>query len=153
MEQNLILLPQFSNLHGFFQLNKWEKVQSKGQINFQLQNLNIFLKWVSAHRCTSKLSHPKKFTSLFPLIFLSKLISLYELGRPNWILDIIWPLNHYFNQIDLLKQVWKLNFWDVINCIFVHWTIKLTLSSNLDFSTVPKWKLGSHTKSSTNTYV
>ena len=33
------------------------------------------------HRCISKLSHSKNLTSLFPLIFLSKHISLYAIGR------------------------------------------------------------------------
>ena len=39
----------------------------------------------------------KNLTSLFPLIFPSKLISLYALGRLKWILDIIWPLNQHSN--------------------------------------------------------
>ena len=34
------------------------------------------------HRCTDKQSHSKILTSLFPLIFLSKHISLFALGRP-----------------------------------------------------------------------
>ena len=33
------------------------------------------------HRCTSKWSHSRNLTSLFPLIFLSKHISLHALGR------------------------------------------------------------------------
>ena len=74
----------------------------------------------------------KNLTSIFPLIFLSKHISLYALGRFKWILDIIWPLNQQFNlknQRNWLKQIWTLKFWDIINCIFVHWTKKLTLVS------------------------
>ena len=53
-------------------------------------------------------------TSLFPLTFLSKHISVYALGRLKWILDIIWPLNQLFNlknQRNWKKQVWMLNFW------------------------------------------
>ena len=64
------------------------------------------------------------------MIFLSKHISLYALSRLKWILDIIWPLNQHFklkNQKNWLKHVWMLKFWDVINCIFVHWRMKLTL--------------------------
>jgi hypothetical protein len=61
--------------------------------------------------------------SLFPLIFLSKHISLYALGRLKWILDIIWPLNQLFklkNQRNWLRQVWMWKFWNVINCILLH---------------------------------
>ena len=65
---------------------------------YALQNLvlhwNLSLFKVSfTHRCTSNKSHPKNLTSLFLLIFLSKHISLYALGRRKWILGIIWPLN------------------------------------------------------------
>ena len=70
------------------------------------------------------------------MTFLSKHISLYALGRLKWILDIIWPLNLNFklkNQRNWVKQVWMLKFWDVINCIFVHWVKKLTLSSSCLF--------------------
>ena len=52
-------------------------------------------------------------------------------GRLKWILYIIWPFNQHFklkNQRNWLKQVWMLKFWSVINCIFVHWTKKLTLA-------------------------
>ena len=85
-------------------------------------------KWVSR---TVAQSHSKKLTSLFPLIFLSKHISLYALGRIRWILDIIWPLNQHFRlktQRNWLKQVSMLKFWSVINCLFMHWTKKLTLA-------------------------
>ena len=61
------------------------------------------------YQCSDHLSHSKSFTSLFPLIFLSKHISSYALGRIRWILDIIWPLNQHFklkNQRNWLKQVW-----------------------------------------------
>ena len=64
------------------------------------------------------------------MIFLSKHISLYALGRIRWILDIIWPLHQNFklkNQRNWLKQVWALKFWSVINCFFMHWPKKLTL--------------------------
>ena len=37
------------------------------------------------------------------------------------------------NQRNWLKQVWMLKFWSVINCIYVHWTKKLTLASNVVF--------------------
>ena len=51
-------------------------------------------------------SHSKNLTSPFPLIFLSKHISLYALGRSKWILDIIWPIIILTeNQRNLLKQV------------------------------------------------
>ena len=39
------------------------------------------------YQCSDHLSHSKNFTFLFPLIFLSKHISLYALGRIRWILD------------------------------------------------------------------
>ena len=85
-------------------------------------------------QCSDHLSHSKNFTSLFPLIFLSKHISLYALGRIRWILDIIWPLNQYLklkNQRNWLKQVWMFKFWSVINRFFMHWTKKLTLAWKL----------------------
>ena len=85
------------------------------------------LNWVS--RTIAK----QLITLLFSLIFLSKHISLYAIGRFKWTLDIIWNLNQHFklkNQRNWLKQVWMLNFWRVINCIFVHWTKKLTLVYN-----------------------
>ena len=75
----------------------------------------------------------KNLTSLFPLIFLSKNISLYALGRLKWILDIIWPLNQHFNlknERNWMKQVWMLKFWSGINCILLHWPKKLTLPGN-----------------------
>ena len=74
----------------------------------------------------------QNLTSLFPLLFLSKHISVYALGRLMWILDIIWPLNQHFklkNQRNRLKQVWMLKIWSVIKCIFVHWMKKLTLET------------------------
>ena len=33
------------------------------------------------------------------------------------------------NQRNWLNQVWLLKFWSVINCIFLHWTKKLTLAN------------------------
>jgi hypothetical protein len=72
----------------------------------------------------------KNLTSLFPLIFLSKHISVYALGRLKWILDIIWPLNQHFNlknQRNLKKQVWMLSFLIGIICILLHWWKKVTL--------------------------
>ena len=85
------------------------------------------------YQCSDHLSHSKNFTSLFPLIFLSKHISLYALGRIRWILDIIWPLNQHFklkNQRNWLNQVWMWKFWNVINCILLHWYKHLTLEIN-----------------------
>ena len=82
------------------------------------------------YQCSDHLSHSKNFTSLFPLIFLSKHISLYALGRIRWILDIIWPLNQHFklkNQRNWLNQVWMWKFWNVMNCILLHWYKHLTL--------------------------
>ena len=88
------------------------------------------LKWEASskvrfsYQCSDHLSHSKNFTSLFPLIFLSKHISLYALGRIRWILDIIWPLNQHFklkNQRNWLNQVWMWKFWNVMNCILLHW--------------------------------
>ena len=70
------------------------------------------------YQCSDHLSHSKNFTFLFPLIFLSKHISLYALGRIRWILDIIWPLNQHFklkNQRNWLNQVWMWKFWNVMN--------------------------------------
>ena len=70
-------------------------------------------------------------TSLFPLIFQSKHINLYALGRLKSELYIfIWPLKQHFklkNQRNWRKQIWMLKFCSVINCILVHWTKKLTL--------------------------
>ena len=77
-----------------------------------------------SYQCSDHLSHSKNFTSLFPLTFLSKHISLYALGRLKWILDIIWPLNQHFklkNQRNWLKQVRMWKFWNVMNCILLHW--------------------------------
>ena len=72
----------------------------------------------------------KNLTSLFPLIYLSKHISLYALGWLQWILDIIWPLNQHFNlknQRNWIKQVGMLKFLSGINCSLMHWSKKLTL--------------------------
>ena len=47
----------------------------------------------------------------------------------QWILDSSWPFKYHFklkNQRNWLKLVWMLKVWSVINCIFVHWTKKLT---------------------------
>ena len=76
----------------------------------------------------------KNLTSLFPLIFLSKHISVYALGRRKWILDIIWPFE-LKNQRNWLKQVWMLKFCDVIICIVVHSPKKLTLNTYRNIST------------------
>ena len=49
----------------------------------------------------------------------------------SWNWDTIWPLNQHYklkNQRNWLEQVWVLNFWNVINSIFVHWMKKLTLA-------------------------
>ena len=76
------------------------------------------------------------------MIFLSKHIILYALGRIRWILDIIWPLNQNFklkNQRNWLKQVLMLKFWSVINCFFMHWTKKLTLAPSSHFTL--KWNM------------
>ena len=73
----------------------------------------------------------KNLTSLFPLIFLSKHISLHALGRLKWVLDIIWPLNQHFNlknQRNWIKQVLMLSFLIGIICILLHWQKKLTLT-------------------------
>ena len=77
------------------------------------------------------------------MIFLSKHISLYALGRIRWILDIIWPLNQHFklkNQRNWLKQVPMLKFWSLINCFLMHWTKKLTLALS-DSLCVMIWQL------------
>ena len=58
------------------------------------------------YRCTSNNHTPKNLTSLFSLIFLSKHISLYALGRLKWVLDIIRPLDQHSklkNQRNWLK--------------------------------------------------
>ena len=65
-------------------------------------------KVIFLYQCSDRLSHSKNVTSLFPLIFLSKHISLYALGSIRWILDIIWPLNQHFklkNQRNWLNLV------------------------------------------------
>ena len=72
----------------------------------------------------------KNLTSLFPLIFLSKHISLYALGRLKWILDIIWPLNQHFNLKN--QRNWGTTFLMLrvligIICILMHRPKKLTL--------------------------
>ena len=72
----------------------------------------------------------KNLTFLFPLMFLSKHISLYASGRLKWILDIIWPSNQHFNlknQRNWIKQVSMLKFWSGIICILLHRPKKLTL--------------------------
>ena len=65
------------------------------------------------HRYTRLTNHTFKIlSSLFPLIFLSKHISLYALGRR--VLDIIWLLNQHFklkNQRKWLKQYEKFDRW------------------------------------------
>ena len=99
-------------------------------MNKCLPSFWIMLKVRFLYQCSDHSSHSKNFTSLFPLIFLSKHISLYALGRLKWILDIIWPLNQHFklkNQRNWLEQVWMWKFWNVINCILLHWRKKLTL--------------------------
>ena len=86
----------------------------------------------------------KNLTSLFPLIFLSKHISLYALGRLNWILDIIWHLNQHFilkNQRNWIKHVLIINFRNDINCTLLHWQKKTTLAKNLSNFVYPPWKL------------
>ena len=70
------------------------------------------------------------------MVFLSKHISLYALGRLKWILDIIWPLNQHFNlkiQRNWIKQVLMLKFLSGINCILLHWRKKLTLFNSEKF--------------------
>ena len=47
------------------------------------------------------------------------------------------------NQRNWLKQVWMLKFWIVINCIFVHWTKKLTLAPCTVLVRVKVWTWGS----------
>ena len=74
----------------------------------------------------------KNLTSLFPLIFLSKHISLYVLGRLKWILDIVWPLNQHFNlknQRNRRTTFFMLRFLIGIICILLHRPKKLTLTN------------------------
>ena len=71
------------------------------------------LKWDFSISAVTHWSHSKNFTSLLPLIFLSKQISLYASGRLKWILDIIWPLNQHFklkNQRNWLNKFKCENF-------------------------------------------
>ena len=86
----------------------------------------------------------KNLTSLFPLIFLSKHISLYALGSLKWILDIVWPLNQHFN----LKngRNWRTTFFMLrfligIICILLHRPKKLTLRYKCYFNNyfIPLW--------------
>ena len=89
----------------------------------------MFDKVSFTHHCTSNQSHSKNLTSLFPLIFLSKHISLYALGRFKWILDVIWPLKQHFNlknQRNWIKQALISKFLNGMNCILLHWPKKLT---------------------------
>ena len=68
------------------------------------------------HRYTRLNNHTSKFlSSLFPLIFLSKLIRLYALVRPKWVLEIIWPLNQHFK----LKN--QRNWLRTSNVKFLEW--------------------------------
>ena len=72
----------------------------------------------------------KNLTSLFPLIFLSKHINLYALGRLKWTLDIVWPLNQHFNMKN--QRNWRTTFFMLrfligIICILLHRLKKLTL--------------------------
>ena len=73
----------------------------------------------------------KNLTSLFPLIFLSKHISLYALGRLKWILDIISPLKQHFNLKNLEKTSLNVKFLIGIICILLHWWKKVTLQNSL----------------------
>ena len=86
----------------------------------------------------------KNLTSLFPLIFLSKHISLYALCRLKWILDIVWPLNQHFNlknQKNWRTTFFMLRFLIGIICILLHRPKKLTLATTIFglFSTVGKY--------------
>ena len=85
----------------------------------------------------------KNLTSLYPLIFLSKHISLHALGRLKWVLDIIWPLNQHFNlknQRNWIKQVLMLSFLIGIICILLHRPKKLTLARLIE-TWVHTWML------------
>ena len=113
------------------------------------QKLELKTKVRFLYQCSDHLSHSKNFTSLFPLIFLSKHISLYALGRIRWILDIIWPLNQHFklkNQRNWLNQVWMWKFWNVMNCILLHWYKHLTLHKILNLNLECKESLNQHQK-------
>ena len=64
------------------------------------------------------------------MIFLSKHISSYALGRLKWILDIFWPLNQHFNlknQRNWRTTFFMLRFLIGIICILLHRPKKLTL--------------------------
>ena len=107
------------NSFSFPKMKYWKWVLESKKWNGQHNSKVRFL-----YQCSDHLSHSKNFTSLFPLTFLSKHISLYALGRLKWILDIIWPLNQHFklkNQRNWLKQVRMWKFWNVMNCILLHW--------------------------------
>ena len=68
----------------------------------------------------------KNLTSLFPLIFLSKHICVYALGRIKWILGIIWPWNQHFNLKN--QRNWKKTSLNVKYFDWeLHWWKKLTL--------------------------
>ena len=128
------------SLLDFVSHHVWDFVLLFGQFSYQYQSYTyipstinqICYKHLSEanhpkvsfmHCCKSNWSHSKNLTFL--------LISLYALGRFKWILDIIRPLDRHLklkDQRNWLKQVWMLKFWSEINCIFVHWTKKLTLA-------------------------
>ena len=116
------------NLWIFWNFIQWE--QSMILWYHGIMHISGQIKVRFLYQCSDHLSHSKNFTFLFPLIFLSKHISLYALGRIRWILDIIWPLNQHFklkNQRNWLNQVWMWKFWNVMNCILLHWYKHLTL--------------------------
>ena len=92
----------------------------------------------------------KNLTSLFPLIFLSKHINLYALGRLKWILDIVWPLNQHFNLKN--RRNWRTTFFMLrfligIICILLQRPKKLTLAT-----VVQQKSMSFQTKGVNNTY-
>ena len=91
----------------------------------------------------------KNLTSLFPLIFLSKHICVYALGRIKWILGIIWPWNQHFNLKNIRnwkKQVWMLTFLIGIIRILLHWWKKLTLERSIESTLLQKRRCGGSTR-------
>ena len=126
--------PAIFNVLGVQETTSTSNCKTKYAYTLSKENFEKW-RWIPSkvrflYQCSDHLSHSKNFTSLFPLIFLSKHISLYALGRIRWILDIIWPLNQHFklkNQRNWLNQVWMWKFWNVINCILLHWYKHLTL--------------------------
>ena len=123
-------------------VNRWFRLDCNGRIgSFKSKHYSLFPISMKDYKSSrpeieiKRVSPMQLITSQKSNIPISIDISIkthqFALGWLKRILDIIWPLNQHFklkNQRNWLKKIWVLKFWSVINCIFVHWTKKLTLS-------------------------